>query len=64
MFRQLGYMDVLNQDLKVMDATAVALCKDNNMDIIVFDVASPGNVKRAVLGEEVGTLVTASPAHR
>ena len=58
MFRRLGYMDVLNRDLKVMDATAVALCKDNNMDIIVFDVARPGNVKRAVLGEEVGTLVT------
>lgn len=59
MFRRLGYMDVLNKDLKVIDATAVALCKDNNMDIIVFDVARPGNVKRAVLGEEVGTLVTA-----
>jgi uridylate kinase len=64
MFRRLGYMDVLTQDLKVMDATAVALCKDNNMDIIVFDVASPGNVTRAVLGEEVGTLVTASAARR
>jgi len=58
MFRELGYMDVLNRDLKVMDATAVALCKDNNMDIIVFDVARPGNLKRAVLGEEVGTLVS------
>jgi uridylate kinase len=64
LFRRLGYMDVLTQDLKVMDATAVALCKDNNMDIIVFDVASPGNVTRAVLGEEVGTLVTASAARR
>lgn len=60
MFRQLGYMDVLNKDLKVMDATAVALCKDNNMDIVVFDVAEQGNVRRAVLGEEVGTLVTAA----
>lgn len=59
-YRRLGYLDVLSQDLKVMDATAVALCKDNNMDIIVFDVARPGNVKRAVLGEEVGTLVTSS----
>jgi len=58
MFRQLGYMDVLNRDLKVMDATAVALCKDNNLDIVVFDVARSGNLKRAVLGEEVGTLVT------
>ena len=59
-YRRLGYLDVLSQDLRVMDATAVALCKDNNMDIIVFDVARPGNVKRAVLGEEVGTLVTSS----
>ncbi len=58
MFRQLGHMDVLNRDLKVMDATAVALCKDNNLDIVVFDVARSGNLKRAVLGEEVGTLVT------
>lgn len=64
MFRRLAYMDVLNQDLKVMDATAVALCKDNNMDIVVFDVARPGNVKRAVLGEDVGTLVTASADRR
>ncbi|HEU5298347.1 MAG TPA: UMP kinase [bacterium] len=63
MFRRLGYMDVLNQDLKVMDATAVALCKDNDMDIVVFDLAA-GNVRRAVLGEEVGTLVTASSAAR
>ncbi|MDQ7820142.1 MAG: UMP kinase [Armatimonadota bacterium] len=58
LFRRLEYMDVLNRDLKVMDATAVALCKDNNMDIIVFDVAQPGNIRRAVLGEDVGTLVT------
>jgi len=59
-YRRLGYLDILSQDLKVMDATAVALCKDNSMDIIVFDVAQPGNVKRAVLGEQVGTLVTSS----
>ena len=64
MFRRLAYMDVLNQDLKVMDATAIALCKDHNMDIVVFDVAQPGNLKRAVLGEEVGTLVTGPGALR
>ncbi len=58
MFRRLDFLDVLNQELKVMDATAVALCKDNDMDIIVFDVEQPGNLKRAVLGEEVGTLVS------
>src|SRR3989442_13054403 len=64
MFRQLGHMDVLNRDLKVMDATAVALCKDNNFDLVVFDVARSGNLKRAVLGEEVGTLVTHGGAPR
>ncbi len=60
MFHRLDYMDVLNQELKVMDATAVALCKDNNMDIIVFDVEQPGNLKRAVVGEDVGTVVSRS----
>jgi len=57
MFRHLDYMDVLNRDLKVMDATAVALCKDNNLDIIVFDLTQPANLKRAVQGEPIGTLV-------
>jgi len=41
----------------VMDATAAALCKDNNMDIVVFDVTRPGNIIRAVVGEAIGTLV-------
>jgi len=58
MFHRLDYMDVLNQELKVMDATAVALCKDNDMDIIVFDVEQPGNLRRAVVGEDVGTVVS------
>ena len=57
LFRRLDYMDLLNRDLRVMDATAVALARDNAMDIIVFDVAVPGNIRRAVLGEEIGTLV-------
>ena len=57
MFQRLDYMDVLNRDLKVMDATAVALCKDNHLDIIVFDLTQPGNLKRAVQGEPIGTLV-------
>ncbi|KRT76253.1 MAG: uridylate kinase, uridylate kinase [Armatimonadetes bacterium CSP1-3] len=57
MFRHLDYMELLNRNLKVMDATAVALCKDNNLDIVVFDITQPGNLKRAVLGEQIGTLV-------
>jgi uridylate kinase len=57
MFTHLEHMDILNRDLRVMDATAAALCKDNNMDIVVFDVTRPGNITRAVLGEAIGTLV-------
>jgi uridylate kinase len=56
-FRTLDYMDVLNRGLKVMDATAISLCMDNMMPIIVFDISQPGNVGRAALGEEIGTLV-------
>lgn len=57
MYTHLDYMDILNRDLRVMDATAAALCRDNNMDIVVFDVTRPGNITRAVLGEAIGTLV-------
>ncbi|MDQ7857461.1 MAG: UMP kinase [Armatimonadota bacterium] len=57
MYAHLDYMDILNRDLRVMDATAAALCKDNNMDIVVFDVARPGNIVRAVAGDPIGTLV-------
>ncbi len=57
MFTHLDHMDILNRDLRVMDATAAALCKDNNMDIVVFDVTRPGNIIRAVGGEAIGTLV-------
>jgi uridylate kinase len=61
-FRTLGYMEVLNRGLKVMDATATSLCMDNAMPIIVFDITRPGNVRRAVLGEEIGTLVAGGSA--
>ena len=57
MYSHLDYMDILNRDLRVMDATAAALCKDNNMDIVVFDVAHHGNITRAVTGDPIGTLV-------
>lgn len=56
-FRTLEYMEALNRGLKVMDATALSLSMDNDMPIVVFDIARPGNLKRAVMGEEVGTLV-------
>ncbi|HCF56738.1 MAG TPA: UMP kinase [Myxococcales bacterium] len=56
-FRQLSYLDVLSKELKVMDATAISLCKDNDLPILVFDMTRSGNIRRAVLGEDIGTVV-------
>jgi uridylate kinase len=56
-FQTLSYIDVLKKGLAVMDATATSLCMDNNLPIIVFDVSVSGNVKRVVIGEEIGTIV-------
>ncbi|TFH22052.1 MAG: UMP kinase [Myxococcales bacterium] len=53
----LTYQQVLNDDLRVMDATAIALCRENAMPIVVFDGTRPGNILRAVMGEQIGTLV-------
>ncbi len=58
MFGTLSFLSVLNQSLKVMDATAITLCMDNHLPLIVFNVTEPGNLKRVVLGETIGTLVT------
>jgi uridylate kinase len=55
------YRDVLNRGLEVMDSTAIALCMENALPIIVFDLTRPGNIKRIVLGEPVGSIVSASP---
>jgi uridylate kinase len=59
-FQSLTYAHVLTHDLKVMDSTAIALCKDNNIPIIVFDLSVPGNVRRSIMGESIGTLVGGS----
>lgn len=56
-FRTLSYMDVLNNGLAVMDATAVSLCIDRGLPIRVFDIFTPGNLQRLLAGEEVGTLI-------
>ncbi|HET8540657.1 MAG TPA: UMP kinase [Anaeromyxobacter sp.] len=56
-FKQLSYIDVLKKNLKVMDSTAISLCMDNDLPIIVFDLTQRGNVKRVVCGEEIGTVV-------
>jgi uridylate kinase len=59
LFNQISYMDVLKKGLKVMDATAISLCKDNNLPIIVFNLNRHGNIRRVVTGEKVGSLVSA-----
>ena len=56
-FEEITYSEVLQRDLKVMDSTATALCKDNNIPLVVFGIASPENIVKAVLGEKVGTIV-------
>jgi uridylate kinase len=59
-YQTLTYGHVLTQDLRVMDATAISLCKENNIPIIVFDLSVKGNIRRAVMGEQIGTLVGGS----
>ena len=56
-FHSLKYIDVLKKRLKVMDATAISLCMDNRLPIVVFNLTKKGNIKRAVLGEKIGTVV-------
>ena len=58
-FAQISYMDVLRQGLKVMDSTAISLCKDNNLPIIVFNLNTRGNIQKVVMGEKIGSLVSA-----
>ena len=57
-FEQITYLDVLSKDLKVMDMTAITLCRENKLPILVFNMNRPGNFKRLILGEPVGTRVT------
>lgn len=57
-FDTVTYMDVLEKGLQVMDSTATSLCMDNNIPILVFGLDTPGNIKRAISGEKIGTLVT------
>ena len=57
-FEELTYIEVLNRELKVMDSTAISLCMDNQLPIIVFNIMEKGNIKRVVSGEPIGTLVS------
>ncbi|MCF2969722.1 UMP kinase [Synechococcus sp. Nb3U1] len=57
----LSYQDVLTHDLRVMDSTAIALCKENQLPIVVFDLTTPGNIYRVVTGEPIGTVIRQHP---
>ncbi len=56
-YETLRYTDVLSQDLRVMDAAAVSLCRDNNLPILVFNLTRKGSIIKALMGESIGTLV-------
>jgi len=58
MFSRINYLDVLSRELKVMDTTAISMCMDNSVQIIVFNLNVPGNLKRVILGEKIGSLVS------
>jgi uridylate kinase len=57
MFSEINYLDVIRRGLKVMDTTAISLCMDNKLPIIVFNLLQSGNIKRAILGQKIGTVV-------
>jgi uridylate kinase len=57
-FLKLKYIDVLKKSLRVMDATAISLCMDNRLPIVVFNLTKVGNIKRVILGEKIGTVVS------
>ena len=56
-FKELSYIEVLNRGLKIMDATAISLCMDNHLPIIVFNLTRKGNIKRVVFGQKIGTVI-------
>ncbi len=56
-FPEISYMEVLSRNLKVMDATAISLCMENRLPIVVFNLRDKGNMRKAALGEPVGTMV-------
>ena len=58
-YDSISYLQVLQERLQVMDATAISLCMDNKLPILVFNLKTPGNIRRVVMGEAVGTIVTA-----
>src|SRR5262249_58313815 len=63
MFRRLSYLDVLNRDLGVMDSTAISLCRDNKLPILVFNMTKPRNIRRVLLRQPLGTLLLEARHH-
>lgn len=63
LFKELSYIDVLNKGLRVMDSTAISLCMDNNLPIIVFNLLNPGNINKVVSGKHIGTIIS-SPSKK
>jgi len=57
-FNELTYLDVIKKGLKVLDSTATTLCMDNNLPIVVFDITKQGNIKNAILGKKIGTIIS------
>jgi uridylate kinase len=57
-FGRIKYIDVLNKNLKVIDSTAISLCMENNIPIIIFNLREKGNIKKVVLGKKIGTLIS------
>ncbi len=58
-FETISFTDILHKNLRVMDATAISLCRENNLPIVIFNLNVHGNIRRVVMGEKVGSLVTA-----
>jgi len=61
-YPSISYLEVLERSLRVMDSTAITMCMDNKMPIVVFNLRKPGNLRRAVMGEPVGTVVNGEPS--
>ena len=57
MYKNISYIDVLTKNLKVMDATAISLCRDNNLPMVVFNMQKKGNIRRVICGEKIGTYI-------
>jgi uridylate kinase len=57
-FDEIAFMEVVNRDLRVMDLTAITFCRDNSLPVVVFDMMSAGNIRRALLGDPIGTLIS------